>query len=102
MVLQDAAAIPTTAREFSRAERLLIRFDAYGASGDKPTVTAAVLSRTGQKVSDVTVAAAAAGGAHQIDLGLNSMAAGDYVLEITAKSATGETASELVAFRIGA
>ena len=102
VVLQDPAAIPTTAREFSRAERLLIRFDAYAASGDKPTVTAAVLNRTGQKVSDVTVAAAAAGGTHQIDLGLNSMATGDYVLEITAKSTTGETATELVAFRIGA
>jgi hypothetical protein len=53
-------------------------------------------------MSDVTVAPAAAGGTHQIDLGLNSMAAGDYVLEITAKSATGETATELVAFRVGA
>lgn len=100
--LQDPAATPTAAREFSRAERLLIRFDAYAASGDKPTVTAAVLNRTGQKVYDATVAAAAAGGTHQIELGLNSMAAGDYVLEVTAKSATGESATELVAFRVGA
>ena len=102
LALQDPAAIPTAAREFSRSERLLIRFDAYAASGDKPTVTAAVLNRTGQKVYDATVAPAAAGGTHQIELGLNTMAAGDYVLEVTAKSATGESATELVAFRIGA
>jgi hypothetical protein len=99
---QDPAAIPTTAREFSRLERLFVRFDAYAASGDKPTVTAAVLTRTGQKMTDVPVAPATGGGTHQLELMLNTIAAGDYVLEITAKSTTGETATELVAFRVGA
>ena len=32
----DAAAIPAAGREFSRTERLLIRFDAYGPGTDKP------------------------------------------------------------------
>jgi hypothetical protein len=46
------------------------------------------------------VTAAAAGGTHQIELGLNGVATGEYLLEITAAGATGE-AKELIAFRIG-
>jgi hypothetical protein len=50
----------------------------------------------------VPLAAAKAGGTHQIDLPLNTMAAGEYLIEITVTGATGETAQELVAFRVGA
>jgi VWFA-related protein len=92
----DAAAVPVAGREFSRTERLLIRFDVYG--NGQPT--AALLNRNGDKMADVPVAAAKAGGTHQIDMGLSSIAIGDYVIEITAKGATGET-KELVPIRIG-
>jgi len=98
----DAAAVPAAAREFSRVERLLIRFDAYGQGGEDPKPSAALLGRTGQKIADVPLAAAKAGGTHQIDLPLNTMAAGEYLIEITVTGATGETAQELVAFRVGA
>ena len=87
---------PTVGREFSRTERLLIRFDVYGNA----TPAAMLLNRNGQKMADVPVAAAAAGGTHQIDLGLGSVAAGEYLVEITAKGATGE-AKELIPLRIG-
>jgi VWFA-related protein len=90
-VAADAAAVPVAAREFSRTERLLIRFDVYGAAAP----TAILMNRNGQKVADVPVATAAAGGSHQIDLGLNTVAPGEYLVEIT----SGE-AKELVAFRI--
>jgi VWFA-related protein len=92
----DAAAVPVAGREFSRTERLLIRFDVYGAA----VPTAALLNRNGDKMGDVPVAAAKAGGTHQIDLGLASVAIGEYLVEITAKGATGE-AKELVPIRIG-
>jgi hypothetical protein len=95
-VAADAAAVPVVGREFSRAERLLIRFDVYGNA----TPTAVLLNRNGQKMADVPVAAATAGGTHQIDLGLSAIAAGEYLVEITAKGATGE-AKELVALRVG-
>ena len=95
-VAADAAAAPVVVREFSRAERLLIRFDVYGNA----TPTAVLLNRNGQKMADVPVAAATAGGSHQIELGLNSIAAGEYLVEITVKGATGE-AKELVALRVG-
>jgi VWFA-related protein len=96
----DASAIPAPGREFSRTERLLIRFDSYGPGTEKPTVTAVLMNRAGQKMSDVQIAPAAVGAMHQIDLGLNSIPAGEYLVEITAKSGDGE-AKELVPFRLG-
>ncbi len=102
ILAQDPNAVPVASREFSRTERLLIRFDAYGANGDKPVPTAAVLGVDGHKIVDIPVAPATAGGTHQIDLGLNTIAAGDYVLEITVKGTSGDPAKEYVAFRIGA
>jgi VWFA-related protein len=92
----DAAAIPLAAREFSRAERLLIRFDFY--NGDRSQPRAMLLNRTGQRLSALPVTAASAGGTHDIEFGLGSVAAGDYVVEIAA----GETSEvkALVAFRV--
>jgi hypothetical protein len=94
-VAADAAAVPTAMREFSRTERLLIRFDTYG--GAQPT--AVLMNRQGQKMADLTVAPATAGGSHQIDVGLNTVATGEYLIEITAKGATSEK-KELVAVRV--
>jgi hypothetical protein len=101
-VAQDAAAVPVAAREFSRTERLLVRFDTYAASGDKPVPTAALLNRAGDRMAEIPVTAATAGGTHQLDLALNTFAAGEYVLAVTVTSGTGEDATEYVAFRIGA
>jgi hypothetical protein len=79
----DANAVPVAAREFSRTERLLIRFDVYAAGTEKPEATAALLNRAGQKMSDVPVTPAQAGGTHQINLGLGTVPAGEYLVEIT-------------------
>jgi hypothetical protein len=98
----DAEAVPVASREFSRVERLLIRFNAYAPGSEKPVPTAVLLGRNGQKIADVPVATATAGGTHQIDLGLNSIAAGDYLVEIAVKDSAGEEAKELIAFRVGA
>jgi hypothetical protein len=95
----DPNAVPVAAREFSRTERLLIRFDAYAAGGETPQATAALLNRSGDKMSDVPVAAATGGGTHQINLGLASVPAGDYLVEITVTSASGEV-KELVPLRV--
>ena len=92
----DANAVPSIGREFSRTERLLIRFDVYGNA----TPTAVLLNRGGQKMADVPVAATAVGGTHQIDLSLASIATGEYLVEITVKGANGE-AKELVPLRVG-
>jgi hypothetical protein len=96
----DASAIPQPGREFLRTERLLIRFDAYGPGTEKPEVTAVLMNRAGQKMSDVQIAPGAAGTTHQIDLSLASIPTGEYLVEITAKG-TGGDVKELVPFRLG-
>lgn len=93
----DAAAVPAVGREFSRTERLLIRFDVYGNA----TPAAVLLNRNGDRMADIPIAPTTVGGTHQIDLGLASIAVGEYLVEITVKGATGE-AKELVPIRIGA
>jgi VWFA-related protein len=99
-IASNAAAVPPATREFSRTMRLLIRFDSYGPGNEVPVPTAALLNSNGQKFTDVPVAAATAGGTHQIDMSLATIPPGEYVIEITIKGATGETAKELVAFRV--
>ncbi len=95
-IAADASAVPGVGRDFSRTERLLIRFDVYGNA----TPTAILLNRQGQKMADVPVTATTVGGTHQIDLSLASIATGEYLVEITVKGATGE-AKDLVPLRIG-
>ena len=99
-IASNASATPPANREFSRTMRLLIRFDSYGPGNEVPAPTAALLNPNGQKFTDVPVTTATAGGTHQIDMSLATIPPGEYVIEITTKSATGETAKELVAFRV--
>ena len=95
-VIANGSAVPVASREFSRTERLLIRFDVYGNA----TPTAVLLNRGGARMNDIPVAATTTGGTHVIDLPLSAIATGEYLIEITAKGATNET-KELIAFRIG-
>jgi hypothetical protein len=95
----DPAATPVATREFSRAERILIRFDAYGAGTETPEATATLLNRAGQKMSDVPIVPATLGGTHQIDLGLSSMPPGEYLVEITIKGSSGDV-KELIPLRV--
>jgi len=93
-------AAPIAKRDFSRAERLLIRVDAYAPSGAKPEVTARLLNRDGNPMADVPVQAAD-GKPFSIDLPLASLAPGEYILELDAKAPSG-TAQQMVGFKIGA
>jgi len=96
----NPAAIPTADREFSRTERLLIRVDAYTPGGIAPAVTARLLNRGGQKMSDLPVPAPAANAPFELELPLAALPVGDYLIEFNAKSDSG-TAQEIVAFKIG-
>jgi hypothetical protein len=93
-------AVPVASREFSRTERLLIRFPAYAPAGTQPTVSARLLSRTGQPMRDLTVASGSGDeGEHAIDLPLAGLAAGDYFVEVEAAIPSGET-RDRVGFRV--
>jgi len=100
-LIADGNATPVIGREFSRAERLLLRFDVYGAGTDQPKTTAALLNRGGDKMADLPVTPAAAGGTHAVEVGLNTIPAGEYLIQIDAAGASGN-ASEVLAIRVGA
>jgi VWFA-related protein len=97
-IAANAAAVPVSDRAFSRTERVVVKLDAYGPGGEKPAVTARLLNRLGSSMMDVPVQTGASGDAH-VELTLASMAVGEYLLELTAKGASG-TAQELIAFRV--
>jgi VWFA-related protein len=92
-------AVPTVDREFSRTDRLHIRLDSYGPGGAAPVVTARLLNRGGASMSNLPVQTPA-GRSAEIDLPLSALAAGEYLIELNAKTESG-TAQELIAFRVG-
>ena len=99
-VSADPDAPPVVSREFSRAERLLIRVPAYGPGPVAPIVTARLLNSLGQPLHDVAaMPVPARDGVTQFDLPLAAFAIGEYSLELTATSAAGRVA-EFIAFRV--
>jgi VWFA-related protein len=98
----DPAAAPAASREFSRAERLIIRVQAYAPGEQAPAVTVRLLNRTGKPMADVPVKAPSGGsGDFEAELPLAALAAGEYLVEIKASAPGGGEAKELVAFRVG-
>jgi hypothetical protein len=96
--LDADAAVPVASREFSRTERLLIRFQAYGPAGATPALSAKLLSRMGHAMRDLTIAPAAHG-ENAIDLPLAGLAAGEYMIELTATTPAGN-AKDRIGFRV--
>lgn len=92
-------APPTTVREFSRTERLLVRVDAYAPGGNVPAITARLLNRSGDPMSEFPVQMKE-GGLAELELPMSSLATGDYLIEINARSGSG-AAQEIIAFRVG-
>jgi hypothetical protein len=97
-ILANPAAVPTADRVFSRTERMIVRIDAYGPGERRPAVTAKLLNRAGSPMSDVAVQASPAGAA-QMEVPLAQLAAGDYLIELTAAGDAG-SAQEVIAFRL--
>lgn len=96
----DANARPTAAREFSRTERVFIRIPAYGAAAG-PQITARLLNRAGDAIAELPVVASTVrpDSAREIDLALNSLPQGEYVVEVSI-AGPGEPTKELIGFRI--
>lgn len=100
MLQADAAAVPAVGREFSRTERLVIRFDAYLPGTEQPEPVARLLNRAGTKMSDVPVTPGGTPGAFAVDVGLNAIPPGEYLVELALTGSAGETTT-LVPFRVG-
>jgi hypothetical protein len=95
----DPKATPTAVREFSRTERLLIRFNAY-APGGSAAPAGRLLNRDGNKMADLVIKPFAEGGdsTFQLELPLSSLPVGNYLVEV---SLPGDAkVKELIGFRI--
>jgi hypothetical protein len=93
----DPDAAPVAAREFSRAELLLIRVPVYG---EPPLeVSARLMSRIGGAMRPLTVGRLTGSDVYAVELELGGLAAGDYMVELTASSPAGQ-AKQLASFRV--
>jgi hypothetical protein len=91
--------VPVASREFSRTERLMIRFRAYGQVDAPVAVAARLLSRMGPMRELPVTAASGASSVNWIDVPLAGLAVGEYVIEVSATSGTGQ-AKDLIDFRV--
>jgi VWFA-related protein len=94
----NAAAVPTADRDFSRTDILLVRAEAYAPGGAVPALTARLLNRAGGKMADLPIQAGQ-GTTGDIQFPLTSLPAGDYLIELSAKTESG-TAQEMIAFKV--
>ncbi len=95
---EEDAAVPVAAREFSRAESVLIRVPAY--SSPAPAITATLISPAKQPMRRLqTEAVKNRQSVTQIDVPLAGLPPGEYAVEIVATS-QGGAAKERVAFRV--
>lgn len=98
-IRDDAHAIPAATREFSRTDRLLVRFDVYAPGNAAPAPSARLLNRAGTPMTDIAVQPASVGTGYQVDLPLAGLAAGEYILEVSVKDGD-ESAQQLVGMRV--
>jgi len=98
-IKSDAEAVPTAGREFRRSDRLLLKVPIHGPGVQAPTVTARLLNRTGQPISDLPVATPPASNQALVEVALAALAPTEYVIEVTVTGA-GSDAKELVGFRV--
>ncbi len=84
-VRSDPAPTPSPEREFSRSDRLLIRFTIHGANAAPAEVTARLLNNRADPLTPLQVARS--GASCEIDLPLVSIARGDFLIRIEAHHA---------------
>jgi VWFA-related protein len=94
-----AAPVPTAARAFARAERILVRFDAFGPPGTPLTVTVKILNNLGNSLADLPPPVKTPAGPYESEFGLGAFPPNDYLFEITV-SGGGKTARTLLPIRV--
>jgi hypothetical protein len=86
----DPEAAPVAARQFSRAERLLIRLPVF-SSGEAPVVSAILVSRLGGVMRQLSPSPMPSRpNVFEFDVPLASLAAGAYSVELRASTSAGE------------
>jgi VWFA-related protein len=91
-------ALPSVSREFSRTERLLLRFQASGPSGPPTSISMSVLNQQGALMAPMPAPVATANG-YDAEVVLGAFPAGTYVIEITGDFG-GQKIRTLLAIRV--
>ena len=84
---------PVTRREFHRIDTIVVRAE----TAREPVVSGRLLDKRGQALTDLPTTMT--GATSELKLPLGNLGAGDYVIELTARSGD-ETAHQFVAFRL--
>jgi VWFA-related protein len=96
----DQNAAPTAARDFGRAEQLLIRVPVFAPDGALPTLRAELHNRAGRMLATLPVTGPSPSGpAAETTLPLASLPAGEYAVHLVAGGPAGDT-TEIVVFRV--
>jgi VWFA-related protein len=98
----STTALPTVTRQFSRTERLFLRFEAYGPAGTLPEVSMRWLNKMGDPLGTpppVALANKPNPNQFETDISLAPFPSGDYLLEITATTGNDKTV-KIIGFRI--
>ncbi len=101
-IRQAADAAPVVNAVFGRAERMLIRFGAYGAGGTSPTLSMRLLNQNGDQLAALPTPVAPPNrpaGVFESELALGAFPPGEYLVEIAAEQG-GEQVKRLVAVRV--
>ena len=94
------AGVPEAGRQFSRTERLLMRFDAYGPAGSAPKVTLRLLNREGGHIAPLPdPGLVPSTSTYESELVLAPLPPADYLFEISATIGD-DTVRKLVAVKI--
>ncbi|HEY1910970.1 MAG TPA: VWA domain-containing protein [Vicinamibacterales bacterium] len=75
---------PFAGRDFTRADRLFIRFALYGSAAKDAAVSAHLLTKAGAPLAELTAVPQATSGEYQIDLPLVSTARGEFIVAVEA------------------
>lgn len=86
-------------REFSRSDRLLLRVAPYGTASTDAEITAQLVGPRGATLAELPIHAEGEGGGFRLDLPLSSLATGEFLIAIAARTA-GERVEALVPLRI--
>jgi VWFA-related protein len=96
----SASPMVHAGREFSREDRLLIRVSPYGTASADAEVTAQLLGPRGNTLLELPIHATADGKVYEVDLPLRTLASGEFLIALGARTAT-DRVETLVPLRIG-
>ena len=94
-----AEPVAFAGRDFSRSDRLLVRVAPYGTAATDAEVTAQLVGPRGTTLAELPIHADGEGGGFRLDLPLSSLATGEFLIAIAARTPA-ERVEMLVPLRI--